>query len=166
MNRTQYEKMTGRTRRTLARLPGGDRLLALPACLCAACYCILLARLLARGDARLFRFVLVPACCFFAATGLRRLINRPRPYDRFGLPPVGRYTPGKGRSLPSRHTASAAAIAIAVCRARPEPAVIAAMALLTAAVAALRVLSGHHDLWDVLSALALSAAISLPGYAL
>ncbi|MBR1409300.1 MAG: phosphatase PAP2 family protein [Clostridia bacterium] len=164
MTRKTYTRLTSLTRSVLSRLPGGERLLRAPTVLCAAAYLMLSARLLLRRDPRLLRVLLVPASCFAAATLLRRMINRARPYDRFSLPPVGRFTPGKGRSLPSRHTASAAAIALAFCYVYPHTALSSAMVLLALLIAALRVLSGHHDEWDVLSALALSWALSFLGY--
>ena len=81
-------------------------------------------------DIRLVRALLVPAACFILCTVLRPLIGRERPYDRFHAQPVGSYRPGKGKSLPSRHTASAAAIAFAVIWLYPAPAVITAMGAL------------------------------------
>ena len=62
--------------------------------------------------------------------------------------------------------ASAAAIACAVVYIFPRPAVVVCMALLCALIGGLRVLSGQHDLSDVLAALALSLALSLAGYLL
>ena len=165
MTRERYARMTNALREKLARLPLGEGLLFVPTFVCALCYAFCLLRLLIGRDQRLLRAVLVPACCFFAATFLRKIIGKERPYDRFGLPPVGRYTPGKRRSLPSRHAASAAAIAFAVIYAYPRPAVAAAMIALCLLISALRVLSGHHDAADVTAALLLSAAVSLAGYA-
>lgn len=164
MTRNTYTRLTSLTRGVLARLPGDEQLLILPTVLCATSYLLLAAGLLLERDPRLLRVLLVPACCFVSATLLRRLINRARPYDRFSLPPVGRFTPGKGRSLPSRHAASAAAIALAFCYVYPHTALSAAMILLALLIAALRVCSGHHDEWDVLSALALAFALSFLGY--
>ena len=83
------------------------------------------------GDRRIIRAVIVPAVCFAVVTVLRPLIGKQRPYDRYGVPPVSAYKPGKGkRRTPSRHTASAAAIACAIAYVFPHPAVIACMALL------------------------------------
>ena len=110
--------------------------------------------------------MLVPAACFLAATALRPAIGKQRPYDRFDTPPVGAYRPGKGKSMPSRHTASAAAIACAVIYVFPTVPVILAMVLLCLIIAALRVLAGQHDVSDVLAALALSMVLSLIGYLL
>ena len=164
MTREKYIRMTEGTRRICERLPGGAAALRAPTYLCALAYLLSLLMLAAGRDARFLRALLVPAVCFAAVTVLRPLIGKQRPYDRFGVPPVGRYRPGKGKSMPSRHTASAAAIACTVVYAFPRWPVALAMLVLSAIVASLRVLSGQHDVSDVLAALALSLAISAAGY--
>lgn len=166
MTRDTYIRMTEKTRRTLARLPGGERLLRLPTYLCAAIYMLALLYLMLAHDIRLYRALLVPAACFLVCTALRPIINRQRPYDRYGVPPVGAYRPGKGKSLPSRHTASAAAIAFAIAYVFPAPPVVAFMLLLAALIATLRVLGGQHDPVDVVAALMLSGVLSFVGYCL
>ena len=166
MTQAQYARMTGAMRRTVSHLPGGAKALRIPTLLCAAAYLGALLFLMFTGDARIMRAVLVPAVCFGAVTLLRPAIGRQRPYDRFGLPPVGAYRPGKGKSMPSRHAASAAAIAFAVIYVFPLPLVAAAMVALCALIAALRVLCGQHYPGDVLAALAISAAISVAGFLL
>ena len=160
MTRERYIRMTETTRRAVSRLPGGTKALRAPTLLCAAIYCASLLYLMFIGDRRIIRSVIVPAVCFAVVTVLRPLIGKQRPYDRYGVPPVGAYKPGKGKSMPSRHTASAIAYVF------PHPAVIACMALLSAVIGSLRVLSGQHDISDVLAALALSLVISLVGYRL
>ena len=166
MTRETYVRMTGATRRALSHLPGGEKWLRLPTLLCAAGYALALLHLMLTRDIRLFRVLLVPAVCFIACTVLRPLIGRQRPYDRFGVPAVGSHLPGKGKSMPSRHTASAAAIAFALIYVLPSSLMAGAMLLLAALIAALRVLSGQHYPSDVLAALMLSGAISLAGYLL
>ena len=166
MTREQYIRMTEATRRATDRLPGKAKALRAPTLLCAAVYCASLLYLMFTGDRRIIRAVLVPAVCFAVVTILRPLIGKQRPYDRYGVPPVGAYRPGKGKSMPSRHTASAAAIACAIAYVFPHPAVIVCMALLCALIGSLRVLSGQHDISDVLAALALSLTLSLLGYCL
>ena len=111
MTRERYIRMTETTRRAVSRLPGGTKALRAPTLLCAAIYCASLLYLMFTGDRRIIRAVIVPAVCFAVVTVLRPLIGKQRPYDRYGVPPVGAYKPGKGKSMPSRHTASAAAIA-------------------------------------------------------
>ena len=164
MNRDQYVRMTSRVRRITDTLPGGPRWLSAPTYLCAALYLGTLIHLMLTRDARLVRALLVPAACFLTVTALRPAINRERPYDRFKAQPVGRYRRGKGKSMPSRHTASAAAIALAVIYAFPTVSVAVGMLALGAIIAALRVLSGQHYATDVLAALLLSGVLSAMGY--
>ncbi|MDO5298867.1 MAG: phosphatase PAP2 family protein [Clostridia bacterium] len=166
MNRDQYIRMTSRVRRATQKLPGGTSILRLPTLICAAAYIAALLTLAVGRDMRLIRALIVPACCFGIVTVLRPLIGRQRPYDRFDTEPVGRYRRGKGKSMPSRHTASAAAIACAVIYVFPSWPIAVAMLLLCALIAALRVLSGQHYTSDVLAALALSFILSLIGYTL
>ena len=109
MTREQYIRMTEATRRAADRLPGRAKALRAPTLLCAAIYCASLLYLMFTGDGRIVRAVLVPAACFAVVTALRPLLGKQRPYDRYSAPPVGAYSPGKGKSMPSRHTASAAA---------------------------------------------------------
>ena len=166
MTRETYIRITGATRSALNRLPGKDKLLRLPTYLCAAVYMGALLFLMLTRDVRLFRALIVPAVCFTVCTFLRPVIGRQRPYDRFGALPVGEYHPGKGKSMPSRHTASAAAIAMAVVYITPSLPLRAAMGLLCALIASLRVLAGQHYISDVLAALALSGVVSLIGYSI
>lgn len=164
MTRETYIRITNATRQALSRLPGGEFLLRLPTYVCAAVYMGALLFLMVTRDMRLFRALIVPAVCFLVCTALRPIIGRQRPYDRFGVPPVGSHKPGKGKSMPSRHTASAAAIAFAIVYVFPSILVAAVMFLLAALIAALRIFSGQHYPSDVAAALILSGAISLAGY--
>lgn len=166
MTRETYLKMTAATRGALSRLPGREKLLRLPTYLCALIYMIALLRLMVLRDIRLYRVLIVPAVCFLVCTVLRPVIGRQRPYDRFNAVPVGGYEPGKGKSLPSRHTASAAAIAFAIIYVFPSGWTAAAMLALAALIALLRVLAGQHYPSDVAAALLLSGVISLAGYLL
>ena len=164
MTRESYVRITTSTRNALSRLPGGIHLTRVPTLVCACAYLITLLTLILGRDIRLVRVLLVPAACFLICTVLRPMIGRQRPYDRFDAEPVGSFVRGKGKSMPSRHTASVAAIALAVAYAFPSPALVVCMLLLCALIASLRVLCGQHYPGDVLAALALSGVISLIGY--
>lgn len=164
MTKERYVRITEMTRHFLSRLPGGERLLKLPTFLCALIYLEVLCWLAGNRDDRFIRAALVPAVSFLAVTLLRPLIHRQRPYDRFGVPPVGKWEPGKGKSMPSRHTVCAVAIAMAVMYVFPKPAVCIGMTLLGAGIAVLRVLSGQHYPSDVAAAIALAVVIALIGY--
>ena len=162
--RSSYIRMTGAMRELTYGLPGGAGFLRVPTYLCAALYILSLLMMFVRGDARIVRALLVPAACFLVVTVLRPLIGRERPYDHFDSPPVGGYKRGKGRSMPSRHTASAAAVACAVIYAFPSWPVAVLMVALSLLIASLRLLAGQHYLSDVLAAVAISFILSLIGY--
>ena len=164
MTREQYIKVTGFTRALSQRLPGGTLVFRLPTLLCAAVYLGTLAYLVLRGDARFFRAAAVPACCFLLVTAIRPMVHRQRPYDRFGVPPVGAWKAGKGKSMPSRHAASAGAIAMAVMWVFPKPWVCILMGFLCLTIAASRILLGKHYPADVIAALALAGLLCFLGF--
>lgn len=166
MTREQYVRMTSRMRALSNRLPGGAKAFRLPTYLCAMAYIAALFHLMFLRDIRLVRALIVPAVCFGVVTLLRPVIGKQRPYDRFDAPPVGEYEPGKGKSMPSRHTASAVAIAFAIIYVFPSWLIAIAMLALAALIALLRVLAGQHYPSDVAAALLLSGVVSLAGYLL
>ena len=161
LNQTSYRKITESTRRIVSHLPLGEQVLRLPTLLCAAVYVFAAVRLLINRDQRLLPFLVIPAVCFLAVTFLRKAINRTRPYDAFHLPPVGHYQPGKGKSMPSRHAASAVAILMALLSLNLPVYAGTALILLTIVICLLRIASGHHYPGDVLAGALLSIALSL-----
>lgn len=164
MNAKQYQTITETTRCVVKKLPLQEKLLSLPTYLCAAIYLGMLAQLALRRDPKVFPVTLVPAACFVIVTVLRPLIHRQRPYDRFNLPPVGKWEQGKGKSMPSRHAVSAVAIAIAVMYAYPILPVFVGMTFLGILIAFLRVAGGQHYPSDVIAAVLLAVVISAVGY--
>lgn len=124
-------------------------------------YAALLGGLALRGDARLARAVWVPAAAFALGSLLRAALNRPRPYEVYGLPPlVEKQT--RGKSFPSRHLFSAAVIAAAFWWI--EPRLGPAMTAVSALLAAVRVLAGVHFIRDVLAGAALGGALGWLGF--
>ena len=164
MTKEDYIAITSLTRRVTRRLPGGVKLFKLPTLLCAAIYLGTLGYLALNRDARFYRAAGVPALCFLLVTVLRPVINRQRPYDRFGVPPVGAWKAGKGKSMPSRHAASAGAIAMAVMWVFPKPWVCILMGFLCLTIAASRILLGKHYPSDVIAALALAGLLCFLGF--
>lgn len=98
---------------------------------------------------------------FVAVSGIRRLINAPRPYELFDdiyeRPPKNK----KGCSFPSRHVFSAFSIGTVLCFLYPI--VGAVTILLGAVIAAARVLLGKHFLRDVIAGALIGAVTSVIG---
>lgn len=116
--------------------------------------------LLINQSSVLVPFVLIPAADFLFVTLLRAWVNAPRPYDVWGdYTPLLPVTHGKGRSFPSRHTASAFIIAFACLKLNPLFGVV--MLAAAVAVGTSRVLAGLHYPRDVLSAAAVSGLFAL-----
>lgn len=126
-------------------------------------YAWLILRLAWQRDPGLWSFLAVPAVVFVLGTGVRRAINRPRPYETLGFVPLFPKDT-KGQSFPSRHCFSAACIAVAAAWVSPAAAVI--LGLLAAVIALSRVLCGVHYISDVLGGLVFGAAASLLGHLL
>ncbi|MCM1283823.1 MAG: phosphatase PAP2 family protein [Muribaculaceae bacterium] len=117
-------------------------------------YPLLLGYLLRARERTLYLSIVVPLDGFIIVSFMRRIINRPRPYEKFGFSPaIPKDT--KGRSFPSRHVFSAAVIAVTFL-VQGEPALVGAgvfLLLCALMLGVLRVLSGVHYISDVLGAL-------------
>ncbi len=111
----------------------------------------------------LMRAILVPAVSFFVLSVVRRLINAPRPYEKWDIPPL--YSKDKkGCSFPSRHTFSAFIIALTVLFVSPP--LGCALLFLSTALAILRVICGVHFIKDVLAGAVFALISALIGYIL
>lgn len=104
-------------------------------------------------DRDFIRMLIVPTCVFLGVTIMRKLIDRPRPYEKFGFPPVID-NDKKGESFPSRHTASAFIIALSAFCVSPILSVI--LGILALIISVSRVLAGIHFISDVLFGASLS----------
>lgn len=105
----------------------------------------------------------VPAGVFVLGTALRRLIDRPRPYEALDFAPLFPKDT-RGQSFPSRHCFSAAGIAVAAWYVSPPLAGV--LALLALLIALTRVLCCVHYISDVAAGLAFGAAASWAGFLL
>lgn len=156
-----YDKISAPWR----RLKSGPALLAwlnkLLVAVFAGSYGVALLWLAAQGDARLLRFVLVPAATFVLVSALRAWLNHPRPYERHDIDPI---VPGstQGKSMPSRHMTSATAIACALGSIDVRWG--AALGVLACLVAYVRVVQGQHFPRDVVAGAAFALACAGVGY--
>ena len=90
---------------------------------------------------------LVPLGVLILVTAMRYIINAKRPYEKYNYTPVVKKDT-KGKSFPSRHTASAFIIAMAFLYIDVTLGVI--MLILATIIAITRVLSGVHFIRDVI----------------
>lgn len=96
----------------------------------------------------LFRSVLVPAISFVLLTVGRRIINAPRPYEKFDMPPILEKDT-KGKSFPSRHVFSVFVIASTIFVSHPGAGVM--IAIIGVVIAIIRVIGGVHEPRDVIA---------------
>lgn len=116
-----------------------------------------------RIDPLLSKAILVPAVSFIAVSLLRALINAPRPYEAFALPPViAKDT--KGKSFPSRHAFSIFVIGVTFLAACPLPLVGWLILALGVCLAVVRVLAGVHFPRDVAAGALLGIACGCLGF--
>lgn len=111
-------------------------------------------------DTRFWPVLAVPAAAFVLGSALRRLIDRPRPYEALNFAPVFPKDT-RGQSFPSRHCFSAAAIAVTAGWVHPP--LGAGLTVLALLIAVCRVAVGHHYVSDVLAGLAFGAGVGWLG---
>ncbi|MBR2715502.1 MAG: phosphatase PAP2 family protein [Ruminococcus sp.] len=104
------------------------------------------------------KVTLVPLGVLIIVTALRYIVNAKRPYEVYDYTPaVAKST--KGKSFPSRHTASAFIIAMAFLYLDISLGVI--MLILSTVIGITRVLSGVHFIKDVIGGALISIIIGL-----
>ena len=93
--------------------------------------------------------IIAPLVGFIAVSVFRYIVNRPRPYEKFDMPPVITKDT-HGRSFPSRHVFSA----FIICSPAASPLWFTGilLAVLAAIIACVRVISGVHFISDVVGA--------------
>lgn len=94
----------------------------------------------------LLRAVLVPAVSFVCVSLFRNFYNAPRPYEKFGVPPVLEKDT-KGKSFPSRHVFSVFVIAMTIFYLHPGAGIL--LGILGAVLGGMRVLGGVHEPRDI-----------------
>lgn len=161
MTKEVYERVTGRLREDEKK---ADKLKEINKILTGfvfLIYPLYLLMLYWNKDGFLVRAIVVPAVSFVAVTIFRKIYNAPRPYEKFGLPPViDKDTEGK--SFPSRHVFSVFVIAMTVYYGHPGAGVI--LAIVGVALAVIRVVGGVHEPRDVVAGALVGIAAGVIGY--
>lgn len=114
-------------------------------------------------DAYVARVIMVPLDSFIILSVFRYFVNRPRPYEKFELPPViAKDT--KGKSFPSRHVFSAMVIAMTFLLASPWSWLGVLFVVIAVLLAIVRVLSGVHFISDVVAGAGFAIVAAVVGY--
>ena len=146
MNKDNYQRLHmyfSRHKRAARLLQGLNVAATLPAFLL---YPMLLVRLFRKKDPGLGASLLIPASSFILVSAFRRIVNRKRPYETYGIPPL--ITKEKlGQSFPSRHVFSSFLIAVLWLPVVPAAGIF--LLLVSIFVAFLRVIGGVHYVSDV-----------------
>jgi len=129
--------------------------------LIAAVYVVVLVYLAVTGDARFWKTLIVPAVTFALVTIVRAAINAPRPYETCNIDPII-HKDTQGKSLPSRHLASAIIIACALAWLNPIAGALSFVAC--AVVAFTRLVGGVHFPRDIAAAIVISLVCGLIGF--
>lgn len=107
--------------------------------------------------------VLVPGVSFVILSVVRKVINRPRPYEKFDMPPVIKKDT-KGNSFPSRHVFSATMIAMTFLLMSPWSWLGWVFLVVSLLLAIIRVVSGVHFISDVVAGVLTAVICAVLGY--
>lgn len=109
------------------------------------------------------KVLFVPAVSFVLLSIFRKIINRPRPYEAFDIPPVIKKDT-KGHSFPSRHVFSATMIALTFLLHSPFFVLGLLFLFLSLLLAVVRVVSGVHYISDVVAGIVVAVVAAVIGY--
>ncbi len=160
MTKEQYVKVTDLLRKHPKRARIAELFNRVLAGIVFLAYPLYLLLLLVQKNPFLSRAIIVPLDSFLVLTFVRAVINAPRPYEKFGMPPVFSKDT-KGKSFPSRHVFSVFVIAGTVFVKYPAAGV--ALGAAGAALALLRVAGGVHEPKDVIAGGLIGAAVGFFG---
>lgn len=105
--------------------------------------------------------ILVPAISFVSVSIFRKVINVPRPYEKFSIPPVLEKDTS-GKSFPSRHVFSVFVIAMTVFYLHTDAGIV--LFVIGVGLAAIRVVGGVHEPRDVIAGALIGIASGIIGY--
>lgn len=121
-------------------------------------YPILIAYLIFTKDTRFIKVIIIPLITFIGITIMRILINRTRPYEKYNFTPLFPKDT-KGKSFPSRHTASGFIISYAFLYINPTLGFICLG--ISFLMAILRPLAGVHYISDIVAGMIISSIIGI-----
>lgn len=115
------------------------------------------------NNQKLYKAVIIPLIVFVFVTVIRKILNYKRPYDELDfIPFFENVKKDKGKSFPSRHTASAFVIAMSLFYINMYVGIIGFITAVLIGIS--RVLIGVHYPKDVIVAFFVSVIISIFGF--
>lgn len=127
----------------------------------AIAYFVMLFVVYITGNDHFWRALIVPAITFAIVTAIRELADKPRPYELYDIHPIIEKDT-RGKSLPSRHMASAIIIACAFTWVSVPLGVIGFV--MCAVIAFTRIIGGVHFPRDIVAAALISGICGLLGF--
>ena len=161
MTKEQYIKVTEPLRSNSER---AKRVTSLNHVLTALVFCVYplyLFMLFTDKNPWLWRAIFVPAVSFVILTIVRKIINAPRPYEKFQIPPVLEKDT-KGKSFPSRHVFSVFIIAVTIFYEHPGAGVL--LGMIGIGLGVVRVFVGVHEPRDIVAGAVFGIACGVVGY--
>lgn len=111
----------------------------------------------------IYKVIFVPAFVFIFVSIFRKILNKPRPYDELNFNPFfNNVKRNKGKSFPSRHTASAFIISFAMLYVNIYLGIVGF--ILSIFIALSRIFIGVHYPKDVICAFLISAIFGFIGF--
>ena len=161
MTKEQYIKITEPLRKNPVRAKQVKNLNHILTGFVFCMYPLYLLKLLTERNTWFIRALLVPAVSFVFLSVIRRIINAPRPYEKFDIPPVlEKDTTGK--SFPSRHVFSVFVIAMTVFYEHPGAGIL--LGIIGLLLGIVRVAVGVHEPKDIVAGAIAGIACGLIGY--
>lgn len=161
MTKEQYIKITEPLRKNPVRAKQVKNLNHILTGFVFCMYPLYLLKLLTERNTWFIRALLVPAVSFVCLSVIRRIINAPRPYEKFDIPPVlEKDTTGK--SFPSRHVFSVFVIAMTVFYEHPGAGIL--LGIIGLLLGIVRVAVGVHEPRDIVAGAIAGIACGLIGY--
>ena len=123
---------------------------------------VLFIQMLCGGSREVFaKFLLIPAGVFLSVSVFRLILNLPRPYEQLDINPlITKDT--RGKSFPSRHTASIFIISMA-CNFL-NPVLGAFMFVFAVLISVSRYFAGVHYIRDIIAAIVYALAVGAVGF--
>lgn len=161
MTKETYLKLTGVLRKSPKRIRLAKFLNRLLTGFVFLLYPVFLLLLFVQKHPFLPRAILVPAISFAVVSIFRKVVNVPRPYEKFDTPPVLEKD-SSGKSFPSRHVFSVFVIAMTIFYLHADAGIL--LFIIGVGLAVIRVIGGVHEPRDVIAGALIGIVSGVLGY--